>query len=64
MTRTLKYAANCTSWAIGRQQPNGFHVRRIVWGLLLAQHEVREGEEIRGAMIQVERAYKPRRIIR
>ena len=41
----MKHAANSTAWAIGEQRRNGFHVRRIVWGLLLAQYEKREGEE-------------------
>lgn len=57
----MKYARNCTCWAIGRPTPQGFHVRRVVWGMLLAQYEQQDGEEIRAAMIQVETAFKPRR---
>ena len=60
----LMHAANCSSWAIGTKRRNGFHVRRVVWGLLLAQHEKRNGEEIRAATILVERAFKRRANIR
>lgn len=56
-----RVAANSPAWAIGTPQRNGFHVRRIVWGLLLAQHEVRDGEQIRAANITVEFEYKRRR---
>lgn len=56
----MKRAANAKAWAIGRQQHNGFHVRRIVWGLLMAKEERRDGEEIRAAVIHVgpRRSYK------
>jgi hypothetical protein len=57
----MKHAVNSTAWALGEQRRNGFHVRRVVWGLLLAQHEQREGEEIRAASILVESAVKRRR---
>lgn len=57
----MKHAANHTAWALGEQRRNGFHVRRVVWGLLLAQHEKRDGEEIRAASILVERKFKQRR---
>jgi hypothetical protein len=53
VVKGMKYAANSQSWAIGRQQRNGFHVRRIVWGKLMARSERREGEEIRRASICV-----------
>ena len=56
----LKYAANSSSWAIGHQQPNGFQVRRVVWGLMLAFEELRDGEEIRAARIQIERKHRKR----
>lgn len=46
-------AANARAWAIGQQQRNGFHVRRIVWGLVMAQAEKREGEEIRAALLMI-----------
>ena len=59
----MKHAANSTAWAIGEQRRNGFHVRRIVWGLLLAQYEKREGEEIRAASILIERKFKRRRAV-
>lgn len=47
-------AANAMAWVLGHQQGNGFYVRRVVWGLLMAQAEKREGEEIRAAIISVE----------
>ena len=49
----MKRAVNSKAWAIGSQQRNGFHVRRIVWGLLMAREERRDGEEIRAAVIYV-----------
>lgn len=56
----MKHAANHSAWALGEMRRNGFHVRKVVWGLLLAQHEKREGEEIRAASILVEAAFKRR----
>ena len=56
----LKHAANHKAWAIGSQQPNGFHVRRVVWGLLMAWSERRPDEEIRAATIMVESVWKRR----
>ena len=47
----LARAANCRAWAIGVQKRNGFHVRKVVWGRLLARWEKREGETVRGAVI-------------
>lgn len=55
------HAANSQAWAIGCWRQNGFHVRRVVWGFLLAQYERREGEQIRAATITVEREHKRRR---
>jgi hypothetical protein len=52
--KNLVHAANATAWALGQQRSNGFYVRRVVWGVLMARAEVREGEEIRAAMISVE----------
>jgi hypothetical protein len=49
----LKHAANSKAWAISNQQSNGFQVRRVVWGLLMARMERRKGEEIRRAVIMV-----------
>jgi hypothetical protein len=60
----MKRAANCKAWAIGEQRRNGFHVRRVVWGLLMAQHEKRDGEQIRAALIAVECVFKRRRDVR
>jgi hypothetical protein len=57
----MKPAQNSSAWAIGRQRRNGFHVRKVVWGLLMAQCECRQGEEIRAATIFVEAKYKWRR---
>lgn len=57
------HAANSSCWAIGTPRANGFHVRKIVWGLLLAQTEKRDGEEVRAATILVEKKYKWRRTI-
>lgn len=59
----MKRPRNDRAWALGRQKRNGFYVRRIVWGLLMAQLEVRAGEQIRAARLQVERAYKRRRSV-
>jgi hypothetical protein len=47
------HAANSKAWALGRQQRNGFRVRKVVWGLLMAKAELREGKEIRAATILV-----------
>jgi hypothetical protein len=52
--KNLVHAANATAWVLGHQQGNGFYVRKVVWGLLMAQAEKREGEEIRAAIISVE----------
>ena len=59
-TSVWKRPGNFDAWAIGEQRSNGFHVRRIVWGLLMAQCEKRMDEEIRKASIMVEREYKQR----
>ncbi len=52
-------AANRDAWAIGQSCAQGFSVRRIVWGRLMAQCEKREGEQIRRARILVKRMKKP-----
>jgi hypothetical protein len=58
----VKPAANCGAWAIGEQtKRHGFYVRRVVWGLLMAVAECREGEQIRAAIILVERHHNKRR---
>jgi hypothetical protein len=49
---------NFEAWAIGEVKLGGrFHVRRVVWGRLLAREEKRPGEEIRRAYLLV--AKKP-----
>lgn len=35
---------NKRCWAIGVDTPQGFHVRRVVWGKLMAMYERRPGE--------------------
>lgn len=59
-TLAFKRAANAKAWAIGRMQANGFNVRRIVWGLLMAQAEKRMDEEIRACVLLVESERKRR----
>ena len=61
MTPDMKQPRNHSAWAIGSQTRQGFYVRRVVWGLLMAFAEKREGEEIRAAEIMVERTFKNRR---
>jgi hypothetical protein len=56
-----KAAGNAKAWALGVPRQGGFHVRKIVWGLLMAQAEMRMGEEIRAALLMVEANHKPRR---
>jgi len=56
----LRRAANAQAWALGTQQRNGFHVRRVVWGRLMARMERRAGEEIRKAIIEVAPPKNPR----
>jgi hypothetical protein len=51
--RTFRRAANSRAWAIGKQQRNGFYVRRVVWGRLMARTEKREGEKIVPAVILI-----------
>lgn len=50
---SMKHAANARAYALGQQRSNGFHVRKIVWGRLMATAEKRQGEEIRAAIIMV-----------
>ena len=59
----MKRASNSKCWAIGVQRRNGFHVRRIVWGLLMAQAERGPSEEIRAASISVESVLKKRKSV-
>lgn len=46
---------NGKALAIGEHNASGFHVRRIVWGRLLARQEKRPGEEIRIVQMFVNR---------
>lgn len=50
-----KRAANARAYAIGFPQRNGFHVRKVVWGRLMATMERRSGEMIKRAVIWVEK---------
>lgn len=59
-TLSMKRAANAKAWAIGQQRRNGFHVRRVVWGLLMAQAEKRMDEEIRACVLLVESEHRKR----
>ena len=46
--RGWKRAANHLAWALCSKQGNGqWHVRRVVWGVLMARSEKRPGEKIR-----------------
>jgi hypothetical protein len=57
----MKYPSNASAWAIGEQRRNGFHVRKVCWGLLMAQCEQRQGEQVRAATLMVEASFKRRR---
>lgn len=48
-----RHAQNAKAWAIGFHDRRGFHVRRIVWGRILARAEKRDGEKIRRATILI-----------
>ena len=48
-----KRAINHAAWALGKETKRGFHVRRIVWGRVLAREEKRPDETIRKAMIVI-----------
>lgn len=64
-TLACKHARNSRAYAIGEQQRNGFHVRKVVWGRLMAKYERRPGERIKRAIIWVEREKKsPGRVSR
>lgn len=59
-TNVWKRPSNASAWAIGEQRVNGFHIRRVVWGMLMAQAEKRMGEEIRKITMMVEAQHKYR----
>jgi hypothetical protein len=50
-----KRARNSRAYAIGEDRRNGFHIRRVVWGRLMANYECRKGERIKRAIIWIER---------
>lgn len=52
--------SNDRAWALGHPTRYGFSIRRIVWGLLMAQSEQRPGEQIRAARLMVERTHRKR----
>ena len=61
-TRTVEttcYAPNERAWALGTLKPYRmgkgarFHIRRVVWGRLLAREEKRPGEVIRRVVVLV-----------
>jgi len=54
-TLGCKQARNSRAYAIGVQNSNGFHIRKIVWGRLMANAEKRPGEQIKRAVIWIER---------
>jgi len=62
MRGEIRRATNHAAWAIGTPSGVGFHVRRVVWGQLMAVAEKREGEEIRACRIMVEAQYSPRKL--
>lgn len=50
----LRRATNSDAWAIGDVTASGqFRIRRIVWGMTMAEAERRDGEEIRKALVLV-----------
>jgi hypothetical protein len=59
----MKRPRNADAWAIGTQRRNGFHVRRVVWGLLMAQCEQRDGEQVRKAVVLIEDEHRKRRSV-
>ena len=42
---------NARAWALCTKQGNRWHVRRVVWGRLLAREEKRDGETIKRVSI-------------
>jgi len=52
---SMVHAANARAYAIGKPRGNGFAVRRVCWGRTLALMERRPGEQIKRAIILVER---------
>jgi hypothetical protein len=50
---TELHATNEDVWLLGYRDRGGFHVRKVVWGNMLARAERREGEEIRRGKVLV-----------
>jgi len=56
LTQNAAWAgSNSKAYAIGALRPGGFYIRRVVWGRLAAMYERRLGEEIRRAIVLVEK---------
>lgn len=51
-----KLARNSLAYALGEARPNGFYIRKIIWGRTMAIAERRKGEEIRRATIWIDRS--------
>jgi hypothetical protein len=57
--KNFRFVRNYDAWAIGTYEirSNGkvgrFHVRRVVWGRLMAREEKRDNEVIRRAVILI-----------
>ena len=47
----IKRPINAACWVLCSKQGQRWHVRRVVWGRLLARAEKRPGEVIKRAMI-------------
>lgn len=53
--RSFRHAGNWQAYAVGKLNKRGqLHVRRIIWGRLMAREEKREGEVIRRAHIMID----------
>jgi hypothetical protein len=57
-TLACRHARNARAYALGTEGRNGFSIRKVVWGRLLATHERRIGEKIMRAIIWIERKGK------
>ena len=53
IVETTKYAPNERAWALGCELNGKFHIRRVVWGRLLARAEKRPDERVRRVLILV-----------
>jgi hypothetical protein len=52
---TIQFSPQEKAWAIGREKVEGgqFHIRRVVWGRLMAREERRKGESLRRVRILI-----------